>query len=1098
MFRLFFSFLISACLLSAATVCPDSTTFLSVSQSGFGMKMTWDNPTDNIEQVRLRITDNATWTAEETYTFDTNDSADGTSVQVNNLNAATAYLVDIGLYDGTDWSDYTGCQAAVGAISCTGFSSNCDNAVDADGGGAGTDDILEVTTAAGDGTPAAPIAPTNRSFTDITSIDNSVTVTVNGSDQCTNLNALMESQQTAMDAAGSNLVYGVKIPATIMCQPEHETSPLDYYSCPVVTDSTNTLLIYSEYEDTDAHSPFGGMIDPEGSMGGILLNSDTPTAVSLLDCNASGTQNIRFRRLKIGVPDFTTLNYPLITVNSVSSATPPVMTLSTSISADQYTAEGTNSGTVKVRVPNMQGRWFHGGNHPAHVGSAASLWTLSGTSATPGQSYTDGGSTGTGIMHRRLGANFTSATKVSEPVLTFGSDHGYGDGFEYSLTSISSGVATIASGTHNDKHHNGFRTTLLVEGSTGGCDGLYRQNAVTSTTWTLEGAPTGCTGGTIRMVHVVMLHHMTGPSYDQASCVVTFETTTTAKVLYCTDGVNSSFVPDWTSASGTPTGWLSYDPPSQAPLVNVTDCTNCEFEQVFFDGGSLPWRTVSLISATGTQGLVIQGFEAKTSYWQPTGPVTGTASGNSGEVANSYERFIEQTSGDDTQIINGNVETCGFTYQSQNSSGYASPTDITFDGVRVYVPEYCDSENEASKGAVSGVRHHVAQWKGGVMRAKFNGISLAEGVQDTVTKPIAIYAEIFVPANETGGVVRGVSDIEITNSFFDAPAVFAFGAGNFDSNGSQSHILHYTRFALTNNVFLRSARLGNPTNEWRNDAFASTGFLPDVLGVDTGGELEFSNNTILWPQLGSNTAWNPIAELDGAYMSVVKWDANVYVVAYASVGTYGKFRCGSGSNTWANCPAAKFTQLGTAGLSPDADFTVNKIVAGFLAANGTQDPDAANNACTSVETEWDDSAGDNGYATYFPVDTCSNGDSANDRMTDAGFTVGSLDTSGSEGATIIDILRAQGRITDVVHKVTSGSIVLTYEAPEQNGACRAVATAGSGANPSAAATVFAADDVPGAYSRTATITGLAASTTYSYRIACSGGVIVRGEVTTGS
>lgn len=1095
MFRLFLLILASACSLSAATVCPDSTTFLSVSQSGFGMKMTWDNPTDNIEQVRLRITDNATWTAEETYTFDTNDSADGTSVQVNNLDAATAYLVDIGLYDGTDWSDYTDCQTEVGEISCTGFSSNCDNAVDADGGGAGTDDILEVTTTSGDGTPAAPTAPTHRSFTDITSIDNSVTVTVNGSDECTNLDALMESQQTAMDAAGSNLVYGVKIPAGIMCQPEHETSALDYYTCPVVTDSTNTLLIYSEYEDTDAHSPFGGKIDPDAGVGGILLNSDTPTAVPLIQCNTSGTQNIRFRRLKIGVPDFTTLNYPLITVNSVSSATPPVMTLATSLSADQYTYEGTNSGTVKVRVPNMQGRWFHGGNHPAHVGSSASLWTLSGTSATPGQSYTDGGSTGTGILHKRLGAYFSSATKVSEPVLTFSADHGYGDGYEYDLNDITSGVATIASGTHNDKHHNGFRTTLLVEGSDDGmggdCDGLYRQNGVTTTTWTLNGSPDGCTGGTIRMVHVVMLHHMTGPSYDQASCVVTFETTTTAKVLYCTDGVNSSFVPDWTSASGTITGWLSYDPPNVPVLVNVTDCTNCEFEQVFFDGGSLPWRTVSLVSATGTQGLVIQGFEAKTSYWQPTGPVTGTASGNSGEVANTYERFIEQTSGDDTQITNGNVETCGFTYQSQNSSGYASPTDITFDGVRVYVPERCDSENEESKGAVSGVRHHVAQWKGGVMRAKFNGISLSEGYQDTVTKPMAIYAEIFVPASETDGTVRGISDIEITNSFFDGPTVFGFGAGNFDSNGSQSHILHYTRFKVHNNVILRSARIGNPSNEWRNDAFAGTGFLPDVITVDTGGELEFSNNTILWPQLGSNTAWNPIAELDGAYMSVVKWDGNVYVVAYSSTSTYGKFRCGSGSNAWDDCPAAKFTQLGTSGLSADADFTVNTIVAGFATADGTQDPDAANNACTSVETEWDIT----GYSTYFPVDTCSNGDSANDRMTDAGFTAGSLDISG-EGATIIDILRAQGRITDVVHKVTTTSIVLTYEAPEQNGACRASVSAGSGTNPASAATVFYDDDSTGSYSRTSTITDLASGTTYSYSISCSGGMIAYGEVST--
>lgn len=186
------------------------------------------------------------------------------------------------------------------------------------------------------------------------------------------------------------------------------------------------------------------------------------------------------------------------------------------------------------------------------------------------------------------------------------------------------------------------------------------------------------------------------------------------------------------------------------------------------------------------------------------------------------------------------------------------------------------------------------------------------------------------------------------------------------------------------------------------------------------------------------------------------------------------------------------------------DFGANAVVAVLTAAN-LDSPDlvSVNNACrgggsTGVVDKWNDSAGDNGYSTHFPVVACIDGESPNARMDDV-FTAGTYEPAGAYstyGANILDILRAQGRILNVVHESSTSGIRLTYDAPEIAGACVGVASAGAGTNPATASTVFAATDTPGTYARTLTITGLSSATTYSYTLTCAGGVYVRGEVTT--
>ena len=1104
----------------SAQVCPDSIKLLSVSQGGFSLELEWDNPTDAVTLARLRLTDNATFTAEATYAYDPSDTGDGISAFVTNLDPATAYLVDIGLYDtgSASYSDYTDCQTEIAAIDCNGLTANCDPAVDADGGGAGTDLILEITTPAGDGTPTAPTAPTHaNAFVEIdpaTDLDNTVTVTVSGG-ECTNLDALMESQQTAMDAAGSNLIYGVKIPAGQICRPEHETSPLDQYTCPTITDATNKLLVYSEYPNTDAHAPFGGSVDPEAGIGGIEMNLTQPLARPLIECE--GKQNIRFQRIRIARPDFTTLTYPLEPISSVSSASPATITMTSAFVAERYTDKGTSDqyGTAIVRAPGMQSRWFHGGNNPQARTSSINYWqhVIGSKTLKPYlHAFTDGGTyTSGGIVHRRIAAQFTSATKVSQPVLTFGSDHGYDNGYQYSLTSISGGVATIASGTNNDSYAANWPPIVLVSGTTGGCDGTYQVSAVTSTTWTLTGSPTGCTGGTLELVHIAMVHGISGLSYTRATCATSFPTTTTAQLLYCTDGV-TPFTPDWTAGAGTITGWVSYDPPTQAPLVDISDSTNIEFEQCIIDGGEMPWRNAFLISGRSATDPIIAGSWARSQFWMATNPYTGWANDDFGENPYTYDGIInDDADGVGFQLLNNTFITGGYVYQSQNNAGVASnlnsPSDFTVDGLRVHVPDECNSEATASGGMVCGFRHFF-QWKAGITRASFNGLSIDNTYQDTVSEPWAIFAEIIYPSSETTGL-RGISDISVTNSYLDGVGMLQLGSGGLGGSATKPSSTHYARFLVDNNFYKRTVRRGNPQNETRNSTTYLTGFTPSIFNFSTDKltEVQITNNTFGYPEGGPNTAWNPIAELntiptDDSGSSIIEWDKNIYLVAYSSTATYGKFRCSGASNAWNNCIGQKFNVMGVDG-SANANFGTNYIVAVLAAPDGAADLASANNACgtgatVGVTDEWDDSGGDNGYAVHFPVVSCTDGESGNTRMDDV-FTAGTYEPTGAYatyGADITDILRAQGRITDVVHQSTSTTIVLTYNAPEINGICRATATAGTGENPANDATVFFDDDTTGSYARTATITGLSSGTTYAYRIACAGGTVVRGEVAT--
>lgn len=104
-------------------------------------------------------------------------------------------------------------------------------------------------------------------------------------------------------------------------------------------------------------------------------------------------------------------------------------------------------------------------------------------------------------------------------------------------------------------------------------------------TITLDSGPASCTGGTIRQVFPVLLHHITGLAQDHMSCLVTFTSTTTADVFSCWYN-STEITPDWTSVLG----YLNIDPVTLPAFLDARNASEIVVESGAFNVGGLPWR----------------------------------------------------------------------------------------------------------------------------------------------------------------------------------------------------------------------------------------------------------------------------------------------------------------------------------------------------------------------------------------------------------------------------------------------------------------------------------------------------------------------------
>lgn len=748
-----------------------------------------------------------------------------------------------------------------------------------------------------------------------------------------------------------------------------------------------------------------------------------------------------------------------------------------------------------VRVPDLEGTWFKVGFSNQHHTNSEAFWTVSSTEAQPLLSlyrYEDKGSSGAGIVYWPVAQEFTSATSDT---LTFGADHQGSDGEVETLTSITSGVAAVADGAHSyymPGYSNTYDITFWVDGATGtGCDGLFLGDHSTSDDTTgaigLVDGPASCTGGTIRQVFPVLLHHIEGMSFEFLSCVVSFATTTTAKVLACYDGTQLT-TPDWSSATG---GWLSMDPVVQPPFLDLSGTTNVTCDRCVFDTGGIPWRQAEQVVLGDAQASQFVGFRTATEYWQPTNPISETAHTDSRVNRFTLSSVFNGRYTTDLQVRNGAADLASFFYFGSNG-GQVCPSDHTWSGILLNTPNEYRQDLTASGGLGRPMRQHW-EYKQCAQRVLIDGLGVTGHTISSVPTQFIVVAQTNTSGDEaTPPILKTVEDFEIRNFNVRGVMGFYLGGRTQESASGTTLVGVNARNWVHNGIFQDAATRGGPSGD----------FLATDLPIDNLQGLA-ARFLLCTECVFEDFVIAPSRSDDGftafldqrSQSSAVAIRDGIVVDSAASASGFARVRSGDAGSTWA---------LLTAQLAADDGSTIAAasevgnllIVPCTPDAENDQDFESANDPA-DVEAIWDvtgwNAAGRAEILTTDDTESCA------DRM-DAVFEAGSwaskvaYDDKGVDPAAILD---AQGRIRDVVHKVTASSIVLTYTAPTTTQACKLSAAPGAGVNLGTSLTVVSATDTPGgSASRTVTLSGLLGGTIYTYRLACAMGGTVTGQVST--
>lgn len=1085
-----------------AAECGDVSgwTLVRRSQTLIGACFTLDKPTDDVSKARMVYTDNAAHSAEFTSEeINLNDAdTNGGCVWSAELTANTTYLIDFQLYDDSDaaYTTYTSCQPEINTFDCNGFS-NCD-IVDAATGGAGDgnggdDEVIQITTSAGTGVPSDPIAP-------IISITESLANTVDGdSDTVTcaggvgsNFQALLTA--AGSDAAGDGATHEIVIPAGCAVRPDTESTPVSCFTWP--DPSPGYIKIRSNYPDTDAEPPVGGQIDMGAGVGAIELATTQPGVGCDALVDLDSLSNYQFEMVKIGVPPWADYAVADQAISGVSGS-PTVITTTNALDRDAW---GDGSHYLGIAQPELEDNCFRMGQRTnansvervTRTGGAGvdNQWTCSGITDP-----NTGSATGTGYVYNRLTTAFSSCTKASQPVCTTAA-HPFLNGYQYALTSItaSTDTALVSGSAHQYIDDDNYLSTYWVQGTTGGCDGFYEGNAGASGTIVFEEDVTGdCTGGTIEQVMPVWVHGLQNAAIGEAmSCLVSFESTTTVKLLKCIQE-SSSFTPDFTSDVGTISGYFANDPWDVGPVIQLNGASDIVFDRVFFDcGGGLgdPWRCGTIITAGASSrpsDILITGSVARGFKWRPINPHTGKAHADERFNMISLMQFIVTNTGTDgVKVHNSTLYTDGYAYfHASAGPGHDVTKNMEWSGFRYRTPDWMNADTAAAGGR-TGIHRQAFEFKIGGRYLSFDGMSFEGVVSNGTAAPYAILCQGLPDGNVTT-YYYGCSDIDIQNSYFGSGFAISMGAHGLLSMGSAANPLYGAneRIKVNNNLFNPVELRTDPSGEYLQVNGKIGTLYPNALLFTNLSEFQFTNNTTMPTR--SSSGFAPYAQIQNAHTSSVKWDGNLHWSAHGSSDAYDRLRCNPGGSVWATCVEDVFKRDGA--FSSYADFSDNLVVAAGQTALDF-DFDATNSVCTTIEGYWED--GD-GYETNFPLQACTDSQSANTRF-DAVTTAGTMKPTVAYGATIDNILDSQGRIRDVVHYSSNSAVRVTYTAPN-TGSC-ILSYGVSPVNFNTDTDISALSASSGSKARTETITGLSGSTVYDYKISCADGGSVLGRLTT--
>lgn len=1087
-----------ACVTAAAQTPGTNWLVTGLTQGGISICVTIDNPTDSVTSGRIIRTTSSTPPLDITPSRTTcaASSEDRCCIADYTLTPGTTYLMHPSTYNGSTDSAHTdaGSQTALSAGEasiCGDFDGpNCN--IVSDGSG---NNILQIITP-GDGTYSSLNPPVHdNTLGDYTITGTTVTLTVNGSGLVTDFKEALATQKAAIEADSDGEIYGIECPAGAIIRPSVDTTgDLNYVMPDFVTAKPNShLVIFSGPTDSDADLPKGGRPD-NYDMGwcSIEFNTDTPSTATLVNHATNVADNIHYQQIRFANPPFDEMNVPTVAITSATiSGGKTTINYASGALADWGTLFG-------VRVDNLENPWFKVGFYNQQHTEDPAFWSVSATSANPLLSlyqFEDKGSSGTGIVYWPVAHEFTSATTEPQPTLTFGSDHQGSDGPEYALNDITSSVATTSTGAHSyymPGYSAAYDITFYVEGTTGGCDGLYLGDHSTSDDTTgaigLVSGPTGCTGGTIRQVYPVLLHHISGTTYEFMSCIVTFETTTTAKVLECYDGT-TAFTPDWNSATN-PTGWLSMDPNIQPPFLDLTGTTNVTCDRCIFDTGGIPWRQEEqVILGTADQAQFVGGL-ARTEYWQPTNPISETAHSDTRVERYTLANVFSCRYCTDLQVRNFAAETASFFFFSSNG-GQVCPSDHTFEGILINTPsEY--NQGSSTSGGIGRPMRQYWEYKHCAKRIKIDGLGVTGQTISSISTQYVFVSQTNTSGDESTSFVKAIEDNEITNFVVRGNLGFFMAGRVRESSVGPTLVGVNTRNWVHHGIFQDRTTRGGPSG----DFLSTAGQVGNVQGLAARfnfcTECVFEDFVIAPPR--SDDGFTAFLDQRNR-SSMVKIRDGIVIDSGPSASGFARVRTGDSGSTWA---------LLTAQLAADNGSTIASTseVGNLLvlpctpSAQNDWDFETANDP-TNVENVWNVTGwNDTGRAELLTTDST---ESCADRM-DTVFEAGSWTSKEAYNDKGVDaevILDAQGRIRDVVHKVTRTTINMTYTAPTSDLECKLSAAAGSGTDLGSSSSVVSVTDVPGGSAmRSVELTGLTAGTTYTYRLSCSYGATVIGEVAT--
>lgn len=1060
-----------------------------------------------IVNMRVKWSDDATWTAAEwemchssasggctTNIFTLEDGKGNACVYVTEVPEGTALLVHVNFWNGSAWttdSDSTYQTNIQAGSVCAAYPSNCTD-IDADGGGAGTDRVLRITTTS-DGVVDVPTAPTHsRSFSAVGSIDNEVTVTVT-SGECDDLQAKLTSQAAACIAAASSpVVYAVKIPAGAVCYPEDETAgALNQYIIPDITDPDCTLLVYSESADTDVDPPSGGLIAEDAGVGAMAQNLGLPSNVAVVEFAGSGEQNVRFRNVKIQRPDARLTDYPEIALTGWTDTARPEITFATTPDADQWGNQPT------VYFPNAQTHTLRTGIRQTND-SAASAWLKpSSTVWEPNWvlNPVEPGSTEAGVASKDVTKNFTSATAVVRPVLTFSSNLNYASGYQYTLAasnSISGGTITLASGGHVYATGGAFsRYGILVQGATGTggttddqCNTIHvvdGHNAAGGT-WEIENAAITCNGGTAEVPLKGWFHGISGYTYSAMACLFTTPSQTTAKLWLCKVSEAASFVPDFTGL--TVAGWLAYAPAQAPPLVNLNAATGVTFESVLFDAGGPPWDTLYAIDASASvdMDLIVIGSRfIGGRHWQTLDPASNTT--NVGNRVNDLNFFqaLKCRACEDVQFINNVLETDQNLILSADDASIEHPRNITVSGMVYKLKPEFFTERAESGGIVGPGRQHLMELKNGAEGVLVEGLAVSDQriIVTGATAPLLCQSQMV--NSSVLDYVSRCKDIELRNSFIRGVQAIYVHRSVMGTSAAQ-----YTAHGpvrVHNNFFAPAVIRQKPSGDYGYLDAYPTVFTPNFGLIGRSRDVTITNNTFAWqaPQVNDTRDYNVFLDLSNLRTAALTISGNVYVDMDASSSNQNHFTLPS-SWSWANYEAVSqangvFSTLGT--------HSGNRTVA-CTEAPTTTAFEAANNAHSEASGRLTGAGGS--MATNWPLPGGSaDGQKCNDRL-DAAFVEGTWEPSGSAGADIDAILDAIGQIRNIQVTATGTTTAsVQFEPWSASAVCEFEWKAGPVESFGGATGVTQVATGTGK-PRTVNLTGLPANTVIDAQIQCDRGL----------